>query len=135
MGTLHSTGMYALLRPLLFSLDPARAHALAMTALGPVEHLGPLRALVRGALSFRDPRLEVRKMGLVFPNPIGLAAGFDKNGQRSRALEALGFGHLELGTVTAEPQGPNPPPNLFRLPAENADNYLKSERPDGAPAL
>ena len=59
-------------------------------------------------------------MGLVFPNPLGLAAGFDKNGQRPRALEALGFGHLELGTVTAEPQGPNPPPNLFRLPADKA---------------
>ncbi len=112
--------MYALLRPLLFSLDPARAHALAMASLGPVEHLAPLRALVRGALSVRDPRLEVRKMGLVFPNPIGLAAGFDKNAQRSRALEALGFGHLELGTVTAEAQGPNPGPNLFRLPADKA---------------
>jgi len=112
--------MYALIKPLLFSLDPARAHTLAMAALGAIEHIGPLRALVRGALSVRDPRLEVRKMGLVFPNPIGLAAGFDKNAQRSRALEALGFGHLELGTVTAEPQGPNAPPNLFRLPADRA---------------
>ncbi len=59
-------------------------------------------------------------MGLVFPNPIGLAAGFDKNGKRARALEALGFGHLELGTVTAEAQGPNPAPNLFRLPSDRA---------------
>ena len=112
--------MYALLRPLLFSLDPARAHALAMSALAPVEHLAPLRAVVAGVFPYRDPRLEVRKMGLVFPNPIGVAAGFDKNGQRPRALEALGFGHVELGTVTAEPQGPNPPPNLFRLPADRA---------------
>lgn len=112
--------MYTLLRPLLFLLDPARAHALAMISLGPVEHAALLRALVRGALSFRDPRLEVRKMGLVFPNPIGLAAGFDKNGCRPRALEALGFGHVELGTVTAEAQGPNPAPNLFRLPADRA---------------
>ena len=112
--------MYALLKPLLFSLDPARAHALAMSSLAPLEHVAPLRALVRSALSFRDPRLEVRKMGLVFPNPIGLAAGFDKNGKRARALEALGFGHLELGTVTAEAQGPNPAPNLFRLPADSA---------------
>jgi dihydroorotate dehydrogenase len=91
-----------------------------MASLGPVEHLAPLRALVRSAFSFRDSRLEVRKMGLVFPNPIGLAAGFDKNGERARALEALGFGHVELGTVTAEPQGPNPPPNMFRLPADRA---------------
>lgn len=59
-------------------------------------------------------------MGLVFPNPIGVAAGLDKNADRPRALAALGFGHVELGTVTAEAQGPNPPPNLFRLPADRA---------------
>ncbi|MBX3205371.1 MAG: quinone-dependent dihydroorotate dehydrogenase [Labilithrix sp.] len=112
--------MYALLRPLLFSLDPARAHAVAMSSLGPVEHVAPLRAIVRGAFSLRDPRLEVRKMGLVFPNPVGVAAGFDKNGERALALEALGFGHVELGTVTAQAQGPNPPPNLFRLPLDKA---------------
>lgn len=112
--------MYALLRPLLFSLDPATAHSVAMAALAPLEHVGPLRALVRGALAVRDRRLEVRKMGLVFPTPIGVAAGLDKNGQRARALAALGFGHVELGTVTAEAQGPNPLPNLFRLPADKA---------------
>lgn len=112
--------MYALLRPLLFSFDPARAHAAAMSALAPIEHVAPLRSLVRSAVSFHDPRLEVRKMGLVFPNPIGVAAGFDKNGERARALDALGFGHVELGTVTAEAQGPNPAPNLFRLPADKA---------------
>ncbi|MDF2693659.1 MAG: Dihydroorotate dehydrogenase [Labilithrix sp.] len=113
-------GMYAFLRPLLFSFDPARAHALAMASLAPVEHLGVVRALVRAVYSFRDPRLEVRKMGLVFPNPIGVAAGLDKNGDRPRALAALGFGHVELGTVTGEAQGPNPTPNLFRLPADHA---------------
>jgi dihydroorotate dehydrogenase len=112
--------MYALLRPLLFALDPARAHALAMAALGPVEHLAPVRAVVRAVVGSADERLTVRKMGLVFPTPIGLAGGFDKNAERPRALAALGFGHLELGTVTAEAQGPNPPPNLFRLPADRA---------------
>jgi dihydroorotate dehydrogenase len=112
--------MYALIRPLLFALEPNRAHALAMTALGPVEHLAPLRAALRLVTAVRDPRLEVRKMGLVFPNPVGVAAGLDKNAERPRALAALGFGHVELGTVTAEPQGPNPPPNLFRLPADRA---------------
>lgn len=114
--------MYALLRPLLFSLPPDRAHAAAMAALAPAEHVAVARALLRAALGVRvqDPRLEVRKMGLVFPNPIGLAAGLDKNAERPRALAALGFGHVELGTVTAEPQGPNPPPNLFRLPADRA---------------
>lgn len=112
--------MYALLRPLLFALDPTTAHHVAMAALGPVEHLAPLRALLRAFTSVRDPRLVVRKMGLEFPTPLGVAAGLDKNGERARALAALGFGHVELGTVTAEAQGPNPPPNLFRLPADGA---------------
>jgi dihydroorotate dehydrogenase len=92
-----------------------------MTALGPVEHLAPLRAMVRAALGApRDPRLVVRALGLEFPSPLGLAGGFDKNAHRPRALAALGFGHLELGTVTAIPQGANPAPNLFRLPADRA---------------
>ena len=112
--------MYALLRPFLFALDPTRAHALAMTSLGPVEHLAPLRQALRSLLETKDPRLEVRKMGLVFSNPIGIAAGLDKNAERARALAALGFGHVELGTVTAEPQQANPPPNMFRLPMDRA---------------
>jgi dihydroorotate dehydrogenase len=92
-----------------------------MTALGPVEHLAPVRAMVRAALGApRDPRLAVRAMGLEFPSPLGLAGGFDKNAHRPRALAALGFGHLELGTVTAIPQAANPAPNLFRLPADRA---------------
>jgi dihydroorotate dehydrogenase len=112
--------MYALVRPLLFRLEAGRAHALAMHALAPVEHVGVVRMVVRRAVAVDDPRLEVRKMGLVFPNPIGLAGGFDKNATRPRALAALGFGHLELGTVTAEAQAANPPPNMFRLPADRA---------------
>jgi len=112
--------MYTVLRPLLFAVDPTTAHKVAMRGLGPVEHLPPVRAAVRAAYGFRAPELEVRKMGLVFPTPIGLAAGLDKNAERPRALAALGFGHVELGTVTAEPQGPNPPPNLFRLPKDRA---------------
>jgi dihydroorotate dehydrogenase len=68
----------------------------------------------------RDERIQVRVMGLQFPSPLGLAAGFDKNARRARALSALGFGHLELGTVTALPQRANPSPNLFRLPADRA---------------
>ena len=112
--------MYALVRPLLFSLDPAQAHAVAMHALAPVEHVAPLRALLRALVSHDDARLAVRKMGLVFPNPIGLAGGFDKNGERARALAALGFGFVELGTVTNEAQDANPTPNMFRLPADGA---------------
>jgi len=112
--------VYGLLRPLLFALDPATAHAVAMASLAPLEHVGPLRAAVRSLLAIRDPRLAVRKMGLLFPTPVGIAAGLDKNGERGRALAALGFGHVELGTVTAAAQGPNPPPNMFRLPDDGA---------------
>jgi dihydroorotate dehydrogenase len=112
--------MYSLLKPLLFALDPTRAHAVAMAALAPLEHRGPLRSVLGGALRPSDPRLVVRTMGLEFPSPIGLAAGLDKNADRARAFAALGFGHVELGTVTAQAQGPNPPPNLFRLPADRA---------------
>jgi dihydroorotate dehydrogenase len=112
--------MYSVLRPLLFAVDPTTAHKVAMHALASVEHVAPIRAAVRAAYSFHAPELEVRKMGLAFPTPIGLAAGLDKNAERPRALAALGFGHIELGTVTAEAQGPNPPPNLFRLPRDRA---------------
>ncbi len=112
--------MYALVRPVLFSLDPARAHSVAMQALAPLEHLAPLRSIVHALVTHRDERLVVRKMGLTFPNPVGLAGGFDKNGERGRALAALGFGFVELGTVTNEAQAANPAPNMFRLPADAA---------------
>jgi dihydroorotate dehydrogenase len=68
----------------------------------------------------REPRSKVRAMGLDFPTRVGLAAGFDKNAHRARALAALGFGFLELGTVTARAQDPNPRPNMFRLPMDRA---------------
>jgi dihydroorotate dehydrogenase len=114
--------MYAwALRPLLFLLPPDAAHALAFAGLAPLEHLAPLRALTRALfLPPRDARVAVRAMGLEFPSPLGLAGGFDKNALRPRALAALGFGHLELGTVTALAQQANPAPNLFRLPADRA---------------
>ncbi|MGH7270862.1 MAG: quinone-dependent dihydroorotate dehydrogenase, partial [Polyangiaceae bacterium] len=109
--------MYALaLRPLLFLLPPDVAHSLAFAALAPLEHSALLRSLARATLRPpRDARLTVRTMGLAFPSPIGLAAGFDKDARRPRALAAMGFGHIELGTVTAHPQEANPRPNLFRL--------------------
>src|SRR5580658_2211861 len=112
--------VYSLVRPLLFALDPGLAHALGMAALAPLEYFAPLRAAVRATLARPRPRLRTRAMGLLFPSPVGLAAGFDKDARRARALAALGFGHVELGTVTALAQEPNPPPNLFRLPKDRA---------------
>lgn len=111
--------MYALLRPLLFALDPHAAHALGTAALWPLEHVAPLRALTR-ALCRPPASLRTTVMGLAFPSPVGLAGGFDKEARRPRALAALGFGFVELGTVTAHAQQANPRPNLFRLPDDHA---------------
>jgi dihydroorotate dehydrogenase len=109
------------LRPILFAIAPASAHAVSLAALAPLERSPALRALVRRTVSASvDERIVVRTMGLTFPSPVGLAAGFDKNGHRALALSALGFGHIELGTVTAQAQRENPRPNMFRLPADRA---------------
>jgi dihydroorotate dehydrogenase len=111
--------MYALVRPLLFALPPGVAHTIAMAGLAPLEYVVPLRWITRALL--RLPSSGTRRvMGLDFPSPVGLAGGFDKNGVRARALAALGFGHIEIGTVTTLAQEANPQPNLFRLPRDRA---------------
>jgi dihydroorotate dehydrogenase len=91
-----------------------------MTALAPLEFSNAMRRFFGVDSASFDPRLRVRTMGLEFPHPLGLAAGFDKNAHRVHALAALGFSHLEIGTVTALPQIQNPPPNLFRLEDDRA---------------
>ncbi|MFA7096138.1 MAG: quinone-dependent dihydroorotate dehydrogenase [Gammaproteobacteria bacterium] len=106
---------YDFVRPVLFRLDPERAHRVAFLALQAAHRLG-LSALLSGAVP-HSPR---RVMGLEFPNPVGLAAGLDKNGEYIDALAALGFGFIEVGTVTPRPQPGNPAPRLFRLPAARA---------------
>ena len=111
-------GLWPLLRPLLFRLDPERAHRLALALLG------RWSAVFDGCLSpddpARRPELARRLMGLEFPNPIGLAAGLDKDAAAVHAWQRLGFGFVEVGTVTALPQPGNPRPRLFRLPADGA---------------
>ena len=104
--------LYALARPLLFALDPETAHLLTLALADAPLRFGFLRA--------RVPEHPVRAFGLDFPNPIGLAAGLDKNAEHVDALGALGFGFIEVGTVTPRPQPGNPRPRLFRLPAANA---------------
>jgi dihydroorotate dehydrogenase len=106
--------LYRLARPLLFGLDPELAHNFALDALGAYERLG---FGARSNIGVRCPR---RVMGIEFPNPVGLAAGLDKNGDHIDALAALGFGFLEIGTVTPRPQPGNPRPRLFRLPQARA---------------
>jgi dihydroorotate dehydrogenase len=98
-------------RPLLRAMDPEDAHALALRAL----KLAPLPKAVQD-----DARLAVRAFGLTFPNPVGLAAGFDKHAEVPDALLRVGFGFAEVGTVTPRPQPGNPRPRLFRLNADQA---------------
>ena len=103
--------MFAALRPVLFRLDPERAHDLTLTALA--TGLGP-----RGRPD--DPILATTVAGLALPNPLGLAAGFDKDARVPAAMLRMGFGFVEIGTVTPRPQVGNPRPRVFRLVAERA---------------
>nr|WP_281719698.1 quinone-dependent dihydroorotate dehydrogenase [Nitrosomonas nitrosa] len=105
--------LYRLVRPFLFSLDPETAHSASLGGLRFLEKLGLLPNYVY-------PCQARRVMGLDFPNPVGLAAGLDKNGAYIDALAKLGFGFIEVGTVTPRPQPGNPCPRLFRLPQANA---------------
>ncbi len=114
IGPAIFSDMYRILRPFLFQLEPERAHRLTLGLLRLVGALPPLSALMRRALVVRAAR-PVDAFGLTFPNPLGLAAGYDKDGQALRGLACLGFGHIEVGTVTPQPQGGNPRPRLFRL--------------------
>jgi dihydroorotate dehydrogenase len=110
--------MYAALRPLLFRMDPEDAHALTLRLMRLVGRLPPLGALLRRW--FSAPGKQVQVFGLTFSNPVGLAAGYDKDGLAWRGLACLGFGHIEVGTVTLRAQAGNPKPRLFRLPEERA---------------
>lgn len=108
--------MYALARSLLFRLDPETAHGVTLGALDAAYRLG-LAGRLAGGARVDDP---VDLMGLRFPNRVGLAAGLDKNADHLDALGALGFGFVEVGTVTPKPQAGNPRPRLFRLPERGA---------------
>ena len=107
--------LYRAVRPLLFALDPETAHRLSLKALDRLQRLDAASLLAKSA-----PRIPVRVMGLEFPNPVGLAAGLDKDGEHIDGLAALGFGFLEVGAVTPRPQPGNPKPRIFRLPEAEA---------------
>lgn len=103
--------LYSLLRPALFLLDPERAHALALAGLKAWPVRGPQRA---------DGPLATTVAGITFPNPVGMAAGFDKDGEVPDALLGVGFGFAEVGSITPLPQAGNPQPRLFRLAEDQA---------------
>jgi len=107
--------LYRAVRPLLFALDPEAAHSFSLGSLNILARLSAASLLASPA-----PRMPVRVMGLDFPNPVGLAAGLDKDGEHIDGLAALGFGFLEIGAVTPRAQPGNPKPRLFRLPEAEA---------------
>lgn len=137
--------LYPLTRSVLFRLEPERAHALALKAIAHAGAIPPLRAALAAQYSVQDAE-PVEAFGIRFPNRVGLAAGYDKDGEGWRGLSALGFGHIEVGTVTPEPQPGNPRPRVFRLPehrsvinrmgfpgrgSEWVANRLRGSRPEG----
>ena len=125
-------GYELFVRPLLFSLDAETAHHVTMRLLGSASHFD---IALRTLKSFQRPSKPRTLFGLNFPNPIGLAAGLDKNGVALPAWAALGFGFIEIGTVTAKKQPGNPKPRIFRLPEQQALINRLGFNNDGADAI
>jgi dihydroorotate dehydrogenase len=136
--------MYRSIRSLLFRLEPEQAHVLTLRLIRFADFFPGLREALRAY--FAAPSYPVQALGVSFPNPVGLAAGYDKDGLGWRGLACLGFGHIEVGTVTVRPQPGNPKPRVFRLvdeqglinrlgfPGRGADfvaRRLKGRRPAG----
>ena len=111
--------LYDVTKPLLFRLPAETAHRSATAALRAIQGT-PIERLLADHYTVVDSRLRVDAFGETFNNPVGVAAGFDKNAEIPNALAALGFGHVEVGGVTAEPQAGNPRPRMFRLPEDRA---------------
>ena len=112
--------MYKFFRPLLFRLQPETIHHLTVRTLRILHFVPFARAILRAVYVRRSPVLEREVLGLKFPNPVGMAAGFDKDAEVYDMLGALGFGFVEIGTVTPKPQNGTPKPRCFRLPADQA---------------
>src|SRR5246500_4535763 len=121
-----------LVRPMLFSLEAETAHHFTIGSLGRVSHFDPALSVLK---RFAPPSKPKTLFGLTFPNPIGLAAGLDKNGVALPAWAALGFGFIEIGTVTAMAQPGNPKPRIFRLPEQKALINRLGFNNDGADAI
>jgi dihydroorotate dehydrogenase len=125
-------GYELFVRPLLFSLDAETAHHLTVALLQRASHFDPALRVLRSLQPSSKPKT---LFGLNFPNPIGLAAGLDKNGVALPAWAALGFGFIEIGTVTAKAQPGNPKPRIFRLPEQQALINRLGFNNDGADAV
>ncbi len=124
-----------LLQPLMFRLDPERAHHLALWFLQRLAQMPSLLKLWQHWQPLAPTALQMQVAGLHFPNPVGLAAGFDKSATAVAAFQTLGFGFVEVGTVTPRPQVGNPAPRLFRLPPDEAVINRMGFNNDGAAAI
>lgn len=109
-----------ILKPLLFSIPPEKAHHLVFNLIRKSWKLPGVRSIAARLYQLNDPRLEREVFGIRFPNPVGLAAGLDKDARLFNELSGLGFGFIEIGTLTPLAQPGNPPPRLFRLPEDRA---------------
>lgn len=127
--------MYKVLKPLLFSLSAEAAHKFTLKLLNLAIAVPGMKSLLRKWYCINDARLHRKVFGLDFPNPVGLAAGFDKDGKHHRALSNLGFGFIEIGTVTPLGQPGNPKPRLFRLPTDEAVINRMGFNNDGVEAI
>jgi len=110
----------SLIRPLLFKFDPEKVHHFTFDSLRSLFRIPGISTIVKNYYKVEDPKLEREVFGLKFKNPVGLAAGFDKNAQLYRELDSLGFGFIEIGTVTPQPQAGNEKKRLFRLKEDGA---------------
>ncbi|MGI4762085.1 MAG: quinone-dependent dihydroorotate dehydrogenase [Janthinobacterium lividum] len=125
----------SIVKPLLFQLDAERAHHLIFNNLKRASRVPGTAALLRGLYGYQHPSLRREVFGLTFANPVGLAAGFDKNAVLTDELASLGFSFVEIGTVTPRPQPGNPQPRLFRLPQDGALINRMGFNNDGAAAV
>lgn len=112
--------MYKLIRPLLFTMQPEKIHDLVVDGLKALREIPLARACVRMFFNYKNPKLEREVFGVSFKNPIGLSAGFDKNGDIYNDMADFGFGFIEIGTLTPKAQSGNPQPRCFRLPKDEA---------------
>ncbi|XZF12447.1 quinone-dependent dihydroorotate dehydrogenase [Chitinophagaceae bacterium MMS25-I14] len=126
--------MYNLIKSIFFRFDPERIHYWAMRRMNFAYRQPVLRKWLRKQFVVADPALERTLWGIRFPNPVGLAAGFDKDAKFTDPLACLGFGFIEIGTVTPRPQPGNPKPRLFRLPEDGAVINRMGFNNDGAVA-
>ena len=134
-----------LIRPILFRFNPETAHNLTFSALSILRHIPFARSIMRAIYKRESPSLEKEVFGLKFPNPVGLAGGLDKNGEYYNDMANFGFGFVEIGSLTPQPQDGNAKPRCFRVPQDkaiinrfginnkgvkNAVEHLKKERPN-----